>query len=703
MNGTSLVFAVCLLICGLTCSSSANPKPVKVTVDPRIELLSAVRLLSGDQDTLDSMTRFDFPYKQKMAEFFGKYKDHRAVRLLNEMSKEGFNACAQHELLMCASDPPGLSLGDLRKCLPPGRADVLAELAGGEKQLTGFVDALREFARDTDFQRFFEANADTYEAIIDAADSKVRNLDVVGSLEEYVGSSRPLLVTMVLAPLVLDGGFGPTVEHSDGVQELFDICGPSDVKDGLPSWGAPEDIRNIAWHEFGHSFVNPLVYKHEHSLAKYSSLHNPIASQMRSNGYGDNWQTCVCEHIVRAVTARLVYRAQGSKAADDFIEQDSGRAGFAYTRPLCKRLEDYEKHRDKYPTLESFFPELVGVFRDLYEARRAGHLGPDFYGVKIESGGPGISPDGARIAYTLFALDKNGDWVAQVWVSDLAGSSRKKIAQIPYPESHNPPSVAWRENSRVIISAEDANVSQVSLDGKWHVLSSMDKYNCAHPAHPCVSPDGKWAAFNAFEDDARHWGIFLLNMESGAVKRLSSDECQSYVSWSPDSKKLAYGESRPMNRPKLKVCDIETGKVTDTGREGIGADWSPDGLWLAYTGNIVKCNWWTYSLPADGSIVKMNLETKETQTLTEPGTRESDGASGSVMPVWSPDGRWIAYRHRAYRRETTEHDEIWAVSADGTGRKKLRDEWSRFVWAPDGKAIFVNTQTGIERVAVDKD
>ncbi|TFH64771.1 MAG: DUF4932 domain-containing protein, partial [Candidatus Zixiibacteriota bacterium] len=91
------------------------------------------------------------------------------------------------------------------------------------------------------------------------------------------------------------------------------------------------------------------------------------------SAYGD-WETCVAEHILRAVNVRMTYREKGQNAGDNAL-QSHRRMGFAYIEALCKKLEEYEKQRDKYPTLESFFPELISVFKQLSEA----NLGPEFY------------------------------------------------------------------------------------------------------------------------------------------------------------------------------------------------------------------------------------------------------------------------------------------------------------------------------------
>jgi hypothetical protein len=106
---------------------------------------------------------------------------------------------------------------------------------------------------------------------------------------------------------------------------------------------------------------------------QYAALLKPIYSKMKQQAYGD-WKTCATEHLLRAINARMTYREHGQEAGDRAVQYNRGNA-FVYIEALCKKLEKYEKKRDRYLTLKSFFPELIGVFKQLSEA----NLGPDFY------------------------------------------------------------------------------------------------------------------------------------------------------------------------------------------------------------------------------------------------------------------------------------------------------------------------------------
>ena len=320
-----------------------------------------------------------------------------------------------------------------------------------------------------------------------------------------------------------------------------------------------------------------------------------------------------------------------------------------------------------------------------------------------------VSPDGTRIAYPVPSYDDFGSPVTQVWVSKLDGSDRKQVATMP--DYWN---ISWYDKSHVAASQFDVNRIHILPigKGKRRSLSLTDNFYWATIS---ISPDGKWVAFNAIRKDVRKAGVFVLNTATGEVKKLSDDLVKSYVEWSPDSAKIVYGKGGYGNNYDLKVVDVATAVTTDLGVKGVGARWSPDGKWIAYTGNIVRGGSWYNGVPIDGAIVKTNLESKTSVTLTDDPVNIHDEkagkweVSGAISPQWSRDGNWIAYRRRhtvmkmpGYDHEMDE-DQIWVMNSDGSGKRKVSDRWMPMAWAPDGKSLFLKDENGITRVMLDSE
>lgn len=69
-----------------------------------------------------------------------------------------------------------------------------------------------------------------------------------------------------------------------------------------------QKLRELTIHEFGHSFVNPVVDALPDSLFEQSaSLFEPIRAAINEQGY-NTWHVCVIEHFVRAVELVLSER-----------------------------------------------------------------------------------------------------------------------------------------------------------------------------------------------------------------------------------------------------------------------------------------------------------------------------------------------------------------------------------------------------------
>jgi len=339
---------------------------LNVVVDARLELLAVVQLLSNYGERLGLTTRYDFPYKRDVVAYFSAYKNHRAVQLFAEMSKSGFSFDAPPAAMLYLSDPP-----DLNTQLP--FTDYLNRRAGGEKRLNQFVSSLRDFAKQTQFESFLKSHQETYRQIVANARTKTESIDYIGTLESYYGMKHHTY-NIMLVPLFV-GGFGHRVERADGACDIYNICGPMNIENDLPVFGTVESFRDLAWHEFGHSFVVPTMGKLHSSISKYSSLYEPISDKMKKQAYG-SWEICVNEHLVRAVATRLAYQQIGKEAAEKILLYEKTR-GFFYVEALCKRLEKYENERNKYRTFADFSPELISVFKELSEK----NLGSEFYSV----------------------------------------------------------------------------------------------------------------------------------------------------------------------------------------------------------------------------------------------------------------------------------------------------------------------------------
>lgn len=321
---------------------------VRVVVDPRVELMTVVQLLTN----YPVLTQHDSPYRRDVKAYFSRFQHHPVMGVFNEMSQRGFAFDAVPVSVLAFTDPPEL---EPRVAVP----EHAVERAGGRERLDQFMAELRSFAKQSDFRSFFEAHRGTYEQVIENARPAAEK--AVSALARYSGKDLKG-GTIVLGPLLHDGGFAAFYEKPDGTVEAIALMGPRGVENGFHVYGSATQIAGLTTHEFSHTFVNPLTERHWGELEKYAALYEPIAEKMKAQAY-PLWKHTVNEHIVRAVVIRLAYLEGGQEVGDKELQRQKDR-GFQYVEALVERLKEYEAARDKYPTITEFYPRLVGVFRE---------------------------------------------------------------------------------------------------------------------------------------------------------------------------------------------------------------------------------------------------------------------------------------------------------------------------------------------------
>lgn len=338
-----------LLLLALAAPLQAEGPALQVAVDPRTELLTTVQLLSTDV----ALTPYQSPYLYELHRYFFPFRQHRAVRLLHELMSQRPWPDIYHYVVLCLFDPP-----DLKWRLPLAGSPE-EDLLGGQ-MLQDWVGALRDFADQSQFNRFFSQQTPFYYHLVEQVDKKLEGEDLLGPLEEYYGMGLSEY-HLVLSPLLHRGGFGPRLPLAQGGYLGYSIVGPDGMAGPMPTYSL-HHLRELVWHEFGHSFVNPLTAGRHDQLQATLDRFVPLIARMEKTGY-PTWDSCINEHLIRAITARLLHSAVGEEAGRQAVQEELSR-GFVYVPALCRRLEEYEHQRAAYPNLAAFLPRLLAVFEE---------------------------------------------------------------------------------------------------------------------------------------------------------------------------------------------------------------------------------------------------------------------------------------------------------------------------------------------------
>ncbi|KGG81368.1 hypothetical protein Y919_01045 [Caloranaerobacter azorensis H53214] len=328
-------------------SIGKGSEKLNVYVDPRIELLSIIQYLA-DFDGRDIVIyNKDTTYKTDVDKYFSPYKNHPVISLYEEMAKDGFVYHVPPKLILYLNDE--YEEQD-NKAIPYSEIMLGIDV---KKKIKEFISQMVNFKDETRFDKFYESHQEYYHNIIINIQNDLRSNNCLENLIEYYGIKQNSY-NIIIVPLYF-GGYGVRIPEKDEKFDIFCIIPPVENLQYLTSF---------VWHEFSHSYVNPLSEKNSDEINKYKDLFIPISNIMEEQAYGD-WETCVNEHIVRAVTSRLSYKVFGEKFAKEEIKRDKEEGCFLYIDKLYEKLIEYENNRDKYITFEEFYPELLKVFGEL--------------------------------------------------------------------------------------------------------------------------------------------------------------------------------------------------------------------------------------------------------------------------------------------------------------------------------------------------
>ncbi len=294
---------------------------IHLATDPRIELLAVVQLLANGNSDLASADR---RYEKDVKTYFATEADHPAVQQFRKLSKDkaGF-AGSTAVLLLGYSAPPELSAKN-------GSFNAV-----GDKDVAQFIDALRDFARTSEFQRFFEGHRPFYSSVTRRTQQQAAMTR--GYWEAYTGMSLPNR-KLILSSLADSNGLGKCANFARA-------SGPASVL----SLGA------LAQTSEAETFLSTEGI--EIPFAKSPTTEKPkgrVAAQP-SFKFDD---PALQEQLIRAVFARIAALSKGDAAGRLAVEQEV-HGGFAMVPNLDERLRNYEAHRDQFATLADFLPQLM--------------------------------------------------------------------------------------------------------------------------------------------------------------------------------------------------------------------------------------------------------------------------------------------------------------------------------------------------------
>jgi dipeptidyl aminopeptidase/acylaminoacyl peptidase len=251
-------------------------------------------------------------------------------------------------------------------------------------------------------------------------------------------------------------------------------------------------------------------------------------------------------------------------------------------------------------------------------------------------------------------------------------------------------------------AARSASSGQAQPSSKTPTIDELISLKRA--GSPAISPNAQWVAYTVrepnWDDNNYHTEIWLADARTGETRQLTSHTKKSSSSpeWAPDSSRLAFATDRDDKR-QIYVIDPRGGearKVTSV-EDGVGSfAWSPDGTSFAFTSTDPKTDadkdrekkYGEFDVYGEG----YRMSHLWVYDIAASTARRLTGGAFTVGSFdWSPDSKAIVFSHRANPSNTsgdTEDISIVAV-ADGTLRDLVTQPGADGgpVWSPDGRSV----------------
>jgi serine/threonine-protein kinase len=201
---------------------------------------------------------------------------------------------------------------------------------------------------------------------------------------------------------------------------------------------------------------------------------------------------------------------------------------------------------------------------------------------------------------------------------------------------------------------------------------------------PRFSPDGRRLAMGVGSANAADDDVFLLDLSSQRLQRLTFGQGHGMPLWSPDGRAVVYTKGRSGDTGLAQKAADGSGEEvlvrSNAGNAFIANSWLPDGRRLAVTDTAGTFD-----------VRLLDLEAESVEPLL------ANASTAEYAPAFSPDGRFLAYTSTE-----TGVDEVFVETFPaGGGKWQVSNGGACPVWSRDGREIYYTADEAIVAVEVE--
>src|SRR5689334_13165311 len=279
--------------------------------------------------------------------------------------------------------------------------------------------------------------------------------------------------------------------------------------------------------------------------------------------------------------------------------------------------------------------------------------------------------------FIYFVSDRDGNGLTNIWrVSENGGKADKvtsfKSGDVRWPSISSDGRVIVFEHDfgiwKLDVSSKRATPITLNIDAETQDnLTEMRSFNSEVDDYD-LAPSSRRIAFSV------HGEIFTAPVDEGDLKQVTDGPARDReVSYSPDGKWLAY-ISDQSGREELYVVPVDSSapaqQVTDIDALKFAYNWSPDSKEIAF-------------VSSDNNLRKLTVASKQVVVL------DTSHYGNINSPVWSPDGKWIAYS----KPDAARTNDVYLIASSGQDKEPHKVTFDASNdgnphFGPDGRKLF---------------
>ena len=321
----------------------------KPTIDKRVELLSIVFRLAERPEYSSNELKL---YSDRIDQYFEKHKNHELIQFTKSIITE--NEIAYDGPMWLA-----VHLDENLKLLTGVKDVWQLDPRWAKENVEKFVPLLQKFYKDTRFDKFFKNNTDLYDEAIKSFTPICEQVDLNWCIA-FFGKEPKETFSIKIGMSVWLNCYGVNLDYINGNRKVYAIMGIKMFDNaGVPEFSKMYDLPLVI-HEFCHPFVDNLT-------AKNRGLFRESGEKMSSDAINDaytSWEVVLDEVLVHASMIKYMKDHDfGQSEIEMWINVVKEAFGFFWIEELVDELENYDKQRDKYPTLERYMPKLAEAYK----------------------------------------------------------------------------------------------------------------------------------------------------------------------------------------------------------------------------------------------------------------------------------------------------------------------------------------------------